>query len=195
MINFNVNLENSVIQLRPINKNDLYDFEKITNDKNLWYYFTSDLSNLDELNNWVETALTDIQNKSRLAFTIIYKPENKIIGSTSYGNFSQKDLRIEIGWTWIAKEFQGKGINDQVKFLMLQYCFEILKLIRVEFKTDVLNIYARNALKRIGATEEGILRSHMLMTNNRRRDSIYYSVLKVEWQKVKEKYFSTNYIK
>lgn len=186
MLNYDIVIENSNVLLRPIKSDDFYSFKEITNEQKLWYYFTSDLSNLDELKNWVETALIDLQNKTRLPFTILSKPENKIIGSTSFGNFSQRDLRIEIGWTWISKEFQGKAKNDQVKFLMLKYCFEELNLTRVEFKTDVLNVHARNALKRIGAVEEGILRSHTLMTNNRRRDSIYYSVLKDEWQKLKE---------
>ncbi|MBK7105205.1 MAG: GNAT family N-acetyltransferase [Ignavibacteriae bacterium] len=186
MLNYNIVLENSNVLLRPIKSVDFYSFKEITNEQKLWYYFASDLSNLEELKNWVETAVNDLQNKTRIPFTIIYKPENRIIGSTSFGNFSQRDLRIEIGWTWISKEFQGKRINDQVKFLMLKYCFEDLNLSRVEFKTDVLNVHARIALKRIGAVEEGILRSHMLMTNNRRRDSIYFSVLKDEWQKLKE---------
>ncbi|MFZ1291535.1 MAG: GNAT family protein [Melioribacteraceae bacterium] len=192
MLDFNIILENSNILLRPIKSTDFQDFPKITNDKSLWYYFTSDLSNIDELKIWVETAINDLQNKIRLPFTIFYKPENIIVGSTSFGNFSQRDSRIEIGWTWVSKNYQGKGINDQVKFLMLQYCFEKLNLVRVEFKTDVLNVYARNALKRIGAKEEGILRTHTLMTNNRRRDTIYYSVLKYEWQNIQDIYLKIN---
>ena len=72
---------------------------------------------------------------------------------------------------------------------MLQYAFESLNLERVEFKTDVLNLQARKALKKIGAIEEGILRSHTLMTNNRRRDTIYYSILKNEWLQMKKSIF------
>jgi RimJ/RimL family protein N-acetyltransferase len=72
-----------------------------------------------------------------------------------------------------------------MKYLMLGYCFETLGFERVEFKTDVLNLPARKALARIGATEEGILRSHTLMINNRRRDTIYFSILKPEWERLK----------
>lgn len=67
---------------------------------------------------------------------------------------------------------------------MMKYCFEDLNYERVDFKTDVLNTYAHKALTRIDATEERILRNHSLMTNNRRRDTIYYSVLKSEWSKI-----------
>jgi RimJ/RimL family protein N-acetyltransferase len=123
-----------------------------------------------------------MKNKSRLPFTIIDKKSGAIAGSTSFGNISFRDKRLEIGWTWIAKDYQGKGINDQIKYLMMEYAFGTLGFERVEFKTDVLNTFSRRALLRIGATEEGILRNHMLMTHNRRRDTIYYSVLRSEWE-------------
>lgn len=80
-----------------------------------------------------------------------------------------------------------KGINNQTKHLMLDYCFESSGLERVEFKTDVLNIPARKTLVKIGMVEEGVLRCHTLMTLDRRRDSIFYSILKSEWRAVKEK--------
>jgi RimJ/RimL family protein N-acetyltransferase len=188
MIDFNITLENKDLLLRPIISSDFENFKVLTLDKSQWYYFTSDLSNEDELKLWVANAINDIKNETRLPFTVIYKPENKIVGSSSLGNYSERDKRIEIGWTWVSKEFHGKTINDQMKFLLMQYCFEKLNLIRVEFKIDVLNIYARNALKRVGATEEGILRSHTLMINNRRRDTIYYSVLNSEWENIKKNY-------
>lgn len=168
-------------------KEDLIFFGDLTNERSMWIYFTSDLSVSDELKQWVKTALFQTSVQSRLAFTIVEKATNKIVGSTSFGNISYTDKRIEIGWTWIGKEFQGRGINDQVKFLMLKYCFEDKDFKRVECKTDVLNIAARKALKRVRMVEEGILRSHTLMKHNRRRDTIYYSILRSDWDKVKIK--------
>lgn len=181
-VDFNCILQNEKVLLRPVIPDDFSSFEKLTGDERLWIFFTSDLSVNSELKLWVDEALNGIKNQSRLAFTIIDKTTGSVAGSTSIGNISLKDKRAEIGWTWIAKQYQGKGINDQVKRLMLEYLFETLGFERVEFKTDVLNTYARKALLRIGATEEGILRSHTLMTHGRRRDTIYYSVLKSEWQ-------------
>ncbi|HRX11815.1 MAG TPA: GNAT family protein, partial [Draconibacterium sp.] len=125
--------------------------------------------------------------KTRLPFTVILKENNMVTGATSFGNFSVRDKRIEIGWTWFGPQFWGKGINTQAKYLMLKYCFEVLELERVELKTDVLNVPARNALLRMNITEEGVLRSHTLMTKGRRRDTIYYSVLKNEWKNLKLK--------
>jgi RimJ/RimL family protein N-acetyltransferase len=187
MFDFTINLQNENVLLRPVVWEDVEWFEKITGDKLLWVYFTSDLSEKDLLEKWVAVALTQIYNKTRLAFTIIDKANNTIIGSTSFGSISPRDKRVEIGWTWLGKEFQGKGCNRIAKLLMLEYCFEKINLERVEFKTDVLNLPARKALQNLGMTEEGVLRSHTLMTNNRRRDTIYYSILKPEWEQVKSK--------
>ena len=187
MIDFAKTLETNRVLLRPLKQEDYDRFIEITQDKDLWIYFTNDLSDKETLLNWIETGVQEIKNKNRLAFSIIDKPGNSLIGSTSLGNFSERDKRVEIGWTWLCREFQGKGINDQTKYLLLKYCFEEMDCQRVEIKTDVLNNPARNALKRIGAVEEGILRSHTLMTHNRRRDTIYYSILKHEWENIKMK--------
>lgn len=178
-------LQTERVLLRPIRVDDLDSFSNLTSDQLMWKYFTSDLSNPDEMQKWLEDAVSQTQNGSRIAFTIIDRLSKRIAGSTSLGNISFKDRRIEIGWTWLGKEFQGKGINDQSKYLLIRYCFETLGFERVESKTDFLNFPARQALKRIGLIEEGILRSHTLMTNTRRRDTIYYSILKTEWANIK----------
>ena len=104
----------------------------------------------------------------------------------SFCNIMEKDGRLEIGWSWLGAESQGKGINRWAKFLMMQHAFEHLGAERVEFKTDELNIQARHALCNIGAREEGTLRSFNPMPDGRRRDAVYYSVLKAEWPGVKE---------
>jgi len=186
MLDINLILQTDEIVLRPLIDQDYSSFGLLTEDPAMWIYFTSDLSVKSELHDWINSALNDMKNKVRIAFTIINKSSNRPIGSTSFGNVSFRDKRLEIGWTWIAKNYQGKGINNQIKHLMTKYCFETLNFERVEFKTDVLNIPARKALLKIGAKEEGILRSHTLMTHDRRRDTIYYSMLKPEWAAIKK---------
>jgi RimJ/RimL family protein N-acetyltransferase len=121
-----------------------------------------------------------------VVFHIVDKGTGQAAGSMSFGNLSPNDLRLEIGWSWLGIAFQGKGINRWAKFLMMQHAFETLAAERVEFKTDVLNVQARHALRNIGATEEGVLRSYNPMPDGRRRDAIYYSVLRREWPAVKE---------
>ena len=187
MIDFNISLENENILLRPMQKGDEDEFFKVTSIKPLWIYFTNDLSVKAELDEWVNASLELKIQKERMPFTIVDKSSNEVMGSSSFGNISYSDSRVEIGWTWLAKECQGKGLNNQVKYLMLKYGFDTLNMERIEFKTDILNIAARKALKKIGCVEEGVLRSHTLMTENRRRDTIYYSILKNEWPGVKKK--------
>jgi len=187
MLDFNLILETLKVRIRPLNADDYKSFLRITNDESMWIYFTYDLSVESELKAWIGIALEDLKKRNRLAFTIVEKATGNPIGSTSFGNISYRDKRIEIGWTWISREFQGKGVNNDIKYLMLKYIFETLGFERAEIKTDILNLPARKALQRIGAKEEGILRSHTLMTHGRRRDTIYYSILNSEWEEVKRK--------
>jgi RimJ/RimL family protein N-acetyltransferase len=181
MIDFEIRLENELVLLRPIQENDISELLVLTSEPEMWRFYTHDLSSLEGIMVWAKPAF----DRERLQFVIIEKSTNQKVGATAFGNISKRDSRLEIGWTWLGKEFQGTGINNQVKKLMLTYCFEVLDLERVEFKTDVLNTQARKSLNNIGAIEEGVLRSHTLMTKDRRRDTIYYSILKSEWTYVK----------
>jgi RimJ/RimL family protein N-acetyltransferase len=106
-------------------------------------------------------------------------------GSTSFANVSNRDKRLEIGWTWIGKKFQKTGLNRNGKLLMLQYAFETLQFERVELKTDERNMASRTAIEKIGGKFEGILRSHMVVKDGFRRNTVYYSILSKEWPGVK----------
>jgi RimJ/RimL family protein N-acetyltransferase len=177
MLPTNLKLESERILLRPLQRENLPALLEMTQDPALWTYFTHDLSTLAGLEAWAAGHFSG----DRLQFVVIDKATQQVLGSTGFGNYFPRDQRIEIGWTWLGKAFQGTGINAQMKSLMLQYAFGELEMLRVEFKTDVLNLPARKALLRLGATEEGVLRSHTVMTQGRRRDTIYYSFLKGEW--------------
>ncbi|MCH6202037.1 GNAT family N-acetyltransferase [Aquiflexum sp. LQ15W] len=181
MIDFSLRLENESVLLRPLEEADLPPLLVLSSNSEMWRFFTHDLSTKEGLEEWAMPAF----EKQRLQFAIIEKSTGNIAGSTAFGNISERDNRLEIGWTWLGTDYQGIGLNSVVKKLLLTYCFEKIGLERVEFKTDVLNIQARKALKNIGAIEEGVLRNHTLMTRGRRRDTIYYSILRQEWDYVK----------
>ena len=183
-------LETHRVELRIMRKEDIPSLQKLTQSPGIWEYFTKNLSIDEELKAWVEEALRDREEGRRVPFVVIDKDEDAICGSTSFGNISFYDKRIEIGWTWLGEHFMGMGVNRQAKFTLLSYAFDVMQLERVEIKTDNLNERSKRALRKIGATEEGILRSHMLMQDNRRRDSIYYSFLKSEWNLVKRNFFA-----
>lgn len=177
----NIILENDFVLLKPLSIDDKNGFIKIAFDEDIWRYSVSRIYDEADLDQFISNAVSSKEKKLRFPFTIIDKVKNKIAGSTSFGNYSAKDKRIEIGWTWLGKEFWGTGLNLRCKYLLVSFLFEKSNVERIEFKTDILNIAARNSLLKLGAIEEGILRSHTLMHDGRRRDTIYYSILKKEW--------------
>jgi RimJ/RimL family protein N-acetyltransferase len=190
MIPSNLVLETKRVLLRPITVDDYDPFlELAKQDYDMWYYFTFNLGDEKQLQRWFETAFAEKAANTRRPFTIIDKQTGRIGGSSSLGNISMYDLRAEIGWSWLGKEFRSTGVNKHAKYAMMRYAFDELKFERIEFKTDVMNERARQGLRGVGGIEEGILRSHMTMWNDRRRTSIYYSVLKEEWPKLKETIF------
>ncbi len=190
MIPKETSLETNRVLLRPINESDYDHFLNLAGqDEDMWKYFSLNLSDADQLKKWMNMAFSDKNAETRRPFTIIDKLTGFIAGSSSMGNISYHDLRLEIGWSWLGKEYRSTGVNKNAKFAMMRYAFEELKFERVEFKTDVLNERARKGLKNVGGIEEGVLRSHMTMWNNRRRSSIYYSVLKNEWPLLKQTIF------
>lgn len=189
IISQKLKLETDNVILRPLHQDDLSHFAGIANEASLWKYFTFLLNNSAELQRWVETALKEREEGKRIPFTIVEKTTGAVCGSTSFGSISYYDKRIEIGWSWLGKHYQGTGINFHAKFSMLSYAFDVLNWERVEIKTDNLNERAKQGLRKIGAKEEGVLRSHMQMPLNRRRDSIFFSILKDEWPKIKNSIF------
>jgi N-acetyltransferase len=189
MISPELKLETEKVVLRPMQHLDIASFSLLTNDDSLWKYFTLLLNDPSELQRWVEIALKEREEGKRIPFTIIDKVTGSVCGSTSFGSISYFDQRIEIGWSWLGKQYQGTGINFHAKFSLLNYAFDVLNWERVEIKTDNLNERAKQGLRKIGAKEEGVLRSHMQMPLNRRRDSIYFSILKNEWPAVKNSIF------
>ena len=183
-------LETEQVIMRPMLKEDTEIFFPIVQSTILWKYFTKELNDKVQLVEWIQEALDDRAAGRRVPFTIQDKKTGAVCGSTSFGSISFFDKRIEIGWSWLAEASLGSGVNRHCKFALLRYAFEEMHFERVEIKTDNLNERAKQALRKIGATEEGVLRSHMQMPNNRRRDSIYFSILQKEWENVKNDFFA-----
>lgn len=180
-------LENEHVLLRPITPADRDSQRAIALDEAIWRYFVTLIRTEADFDAFFDAGLADQAAGRRVVFHIVDKRTGATAGSMSFGNMSPAELRLEIGWSWLGTAFQGRGINRWAKFLMLQHAFEALGAERVEFKTDVLNAQARAALRKIGATEEGVLRSFNPMPGGRRRDAVYYSVIRGEWPEVKRR--------
>jgi len=186
----NAILENDRVILRPLELSDEPELQALANDKDLWVYGLSDLSQPGELNSYIRKALQAREEGICAVWTIIDKRTGKVAGCTRLAEISWKDERGQIGWTWIGKTYQGSGLNKAMKLLILQYGFECLNLNRIELKADERNIRSREAIKGIGATEEGVLRQHMKIHDGYLRNTVFYSILRSEWKAIKQGIFN-----
>jgi RimJ/RimL family protein N-acetyltransferase len=180
-------LDNDHVQLRPLLAADRESLREIALDADIWRYFIVRVETDEDFDAFFDAALADQKAGRRVVYHITDKTVGRTAGSMSLCNLSEPDGRLEIGWSWLGKAFRGQGVNRWAKLLMLEHAFDRLGVQRVEFKTDVLNLQARQGLRNIGAVEEGTLRSFNPMPDGRRRDAIFYSVLRAEWPSVRER--------
>lgn len=182
-----VTLTGSVVRLEPLGLAHLDGLADVGLDPVLWRWIPFPVRTRDDLRRYIEDALRDREAGRAMPFATIERASGRPIGSTRYGSIDLANRRVEIGWTWVAPAWQRSAVNTEAKLLMLEHAFERLGCIRVEFKTDALNAQSRSALLGIGATQEGILRQHMVTETPRLRDSVYFSILDAEWPAVKER--------
>jgi RimJ/RimL family protein N-acetyltransferase len=181
-------LENNRSLIRPLQIDDAENLlPAATADKNLVQYSPFPIYTKELLQQYIEIALEERKNKLRYPFVLFDKKANAFGGSSSYMNISGKDKRLEIGHTWIGPSFHRTGFNRNNKYLMFSFVFDQLGYERLELKTDERNLQSRAAIEKIGGKFEGIFRSHMVMADGFRRNTVYYSILKNEWPEVKNK--------
>ncbi len=178
-------LDGHHIRLAPMSESHLEGLSAAGLDESIWRLAMDRMQTRQDMSDYVTNALADQARGVSLPFVTIDRASNRIIGSTRFGNIDRSNRRVEIGWTWLNPQWQRTAANTEAKLMMLRHAFETWDCIRVELKTDALNQQSRNAMLRIGAVEEGVLRSHMLAWNGRRRDSVYFSILDHEWPAVK----------
>ena len=157
-------------------------------DERLWALTMTMIRTRDDMKGYIATALKEQQEGRSLPFVTVLKSEEKVVGSSRFGNIDRANRRVEIGWTWVGVPWQRSVVNTEAKLLMLAHAFEQLSCVRVEFKTDKLNEKSRAALARIGAKEEGIFRNHQIVPHSGRiRNSVYFSIIDKEWPEVKKR--------
>ncbi|MDP9166616.1 MAG: GNAT family N-acetyltransferase, partial [Actinomycetota bacterium] len=109
----------------------------------------------------------------------------EVVGSSSYCHADPANRRLEIGYTWYRQAVRRTGVNTECKLVMLTHAFEVLNCLAVEFRTHFFNSTSRAAIERLGAKRDGILRSHQLLPDGSRRDTVVYSILDIEWPSVR----------
>jgi N-acetyltransferase len=178
----NPTLENERVLLRPIRSDDAEHLLPFSlQEPDIWKYGLVTAAGKENLVNYVNSAVQNLQDKKEFPFIVFDKQANRYAGSTRFYDIQQHWLTTQLGYTWYGKAFQRSGLNRHCKLLMLTYVFEEWGLERCEFRADANNAASIAAMKAIGCTEEGILRNHMPTANGGRRDSIVMSILKTEW--------------
>lgn len=179
-------LESAHVRLEPLAEAHEAGLAAVL-DPTLTQWFTKPMLTRDDAREFIHEGLAAQRAGSALPFATIDKATGKVIGSTRFGNIDRPNRHVEIGWTLVARPYQRSSVNTEAKLLMLTHAFERWDCIRVEFKTDSLNIQSRTALTRLGATEEGIFRNHMVCASGRIRHSVYFSITMEEWPAVKQR--------
>jgi len=183
-------LQDKRVTLEPLSRNHFeFLLPVVQANPDLHKFSPSRYGSEESLKIYFENALNQKKHNLRYPFAIFDNLTGTYAGSTSFGTISNRDMRLEIGWTWIGAAFQRTGLNRHCKYSMLQYAFEKLNFERVAFKTDDRNEQSKNAIMAIGGKFEGIWRSHTLMFDGHRRNTAYYSILKSEWETIKKSIF------
>lgn len=187
MINEPLILEGRAVRLEPLLPSHHDDLIRAAADGELWRSTVTVVPSSETMAAYIERALREKAGGRQFPFVIVHKPTGRVVGSTRYMSIEASHRRLEIGTTWLARSFQRTVVNTEAKYLLLQHAFEVLRCIRVEFLTDVLNEQSRTAIARLGARQDGVLRNHMIMPDGRYRDSACYSIIESEWPSVRQR--------
>lgn len=174
-------LENEKVLLRPLKQDDTeYLLPYSLKEPEIWTYSLVSAAGEANLNNYMEHALSKRENGDSYPFIVWDKKSKTYVGSTRFYDIQRLHETVQLGYTWLGKKSQRTGINRNCKYLLLEFAFETLGALRVEFRADAKNSRSIAAMKGLGCTFEGILRSNCKSSNGR-RDSIVLSILKDEW--------------
>ena len=179
-------LKGRYVQIVPMERNHIKEMYDIGQKEEIWRYLPVKIKTQKEMAKFVENALANKETGEEFPFVLLDCNE-KVIGTTRFMDISNINRSLEIGWTWLTPDVWGTPVNIECKYLLLKYCFEHMKCIRVQLKTDELNLRSQKAIERIGGVREGILRNHMIRKDGSYRNSVIYSVIENDWGVVKLK--------
>ena len=180
-INFEPILENDFVRLTPLTLENYKVLSSVASQDNLVQYSPSDIYTAESLRKYVVVALDQKKVKKSIPFLVFDKRKNQFAGSTRYMNINAINKVLEIGSTWIGQEFQGSGLNTEMKHLMLDHAFNAMGFEKVEFRIDERNIRSRKAVEKLGGILEGILRRNVYLLDGFKRNTCCYGILKDEW--------------
>ncbi len=176
------------VRLEPLAARHADDLFLAGCEPEVWaYLWRGALASVDDAREWIADALQVAKTGTQLPFAIVHALSGRAVGSTRYLDIVPADRRLEIGWTWLAREHWRTPANTECKYLLLRHAFEHLGCLRVQLKTDLRNERSQRAIERLGAVREGVLRKHMILPlkGNYQRSTVMYSIIDDEWPAVK----------
>ena len=172
--------------LEPLGPEHVDDVRAAAADGELWKLWYTSVPAPDRTAAWIDAALEMRDRQGALAFVVRETATGVIVGSTRYFNIEPAHRRLEIGHTWYAKRVQRTAVNAEAKLLLLTHAFETLDCIAVEFRTSFFNFESREAIARLGAKQDGVLRHHQMLPDGMLRDTVVFSIIAPEWPAVKK---------
>ncbi|WP_194721817.1 GNAT family N-acetyltransferase [Noviherbaspirillum malthae] len=178
-------LTGSRIVLRQLQQSDADALIAAASDGELWKSELTVVPSAATVENYIHAALAGHEAGTVMPFVTMLKDSSEIIGSTRFWKIDRINRKLEIGSTWLAASWQKTFANTEAKYLMLTHAFETLNCIRVQLTTDENNAKSRQAILRLGAKYEGLIRNERIMPGGRKRNSVRYSIIDDEWPEVK----------
>lgn len=182
-------LKGKIVTLEPLEIDHVEPLRYAVREGEFWKLWFANVPSPDQMENYVTSALQNAE-KGNIAFAVRLNATDRIVGTTRFYNVDEANRRPMLGYTWYAESVCKTGVNTESKLLLLEYVFENRKAIAVEFRTHFFNQVSRTAIERLGAKQDGILRSHQIMRNGSIRDTVVYSILQHEWPSVKNNLLS-----
>lgn len=174
-----------MVRLEPLTEEHFAELEKLGRDLRIWEYLKHEGLNKNNNVEMLQDALLKKDKGLHYPFTIFEIATGKIIGTTRFWRLDEANKKLEIGWTWIGAEFWGRGCNMEAKMLLLNYCFETLKAIKVKMVASEDNIISRKAIEKTGALFEGVLRKERICADGIARGFAYYGITDDDWPLIK----------
>ncbi|BBN83723.1 N-acetyltransferase [Pseudoalteromonas sp. A25] len=176
------------VTLEPLNLSHVEGLQSAVADGELWTLWYANVPTPEQMKEYVERAMMKAE-KGGVAFAVINNASGRVVGTTRYYQVDSSNKRAAIGYTWYANRARRTAINTEAKLLLLQNIFETYGAIAVEFKTHFFNLPSRNAIERLGAKLDGVLRAHQIMPDGSLRDTAVYSIIASEWPAVRNNLF------
>ncbi|WP_052256276.1 GNAT family N-acetyltransferase [Salinicoccus sp. YB14-2] len=178
-----ITLENERIRLVPLQLSHAKELQDI-NHENIWSYMLFQATTLTLMNEWIQSAIELRNQLETIPFAVILKSTGEVVGSTRIQYIDYERQSCEIGATWFGTKAQRSFVNSDSKFLLLEFCFETLKMMRVQIRVDERNVRSHRAVERLGFTKEGVLRKERKL-HGIPRNLIVYSIIDDEWSDIK----------